>query len=253
MTQISLAIIGGGPKAAAICAKIACLRELYDVPISAVVFEKYAIGAHWNGGDCGYTDGIQPVCTPPERDLGFPYSHVFGEGVATKMLADHSWASHLIRNDAYARWVGDGRPRPSHGRFADYIAETIERSGVAVHQAEVVSLRRNSGAWTVTFTDDDDASDSLDFHGVVVTGSGPPLAPLLGTPTSRRLYDGKEFWRFRDVVRNLAAQAETQESDADLVIIGAGGTAAAIAGWLVRAGSYHRIAADALWADGQRF
>lgn len=99
MTPIRLAIVGGGPKAAALCAKIACLRDLFRVPIEATVFERSTPGAHWSGGESGYTDGVQCLCTPAERDLGFPYSDAFGEPgkIAERMLAEYSWAAYLKR------------------------------------------------------------------------------------------------------------------------------------------------------------
>ncbi|MBB5746560.1 SidA/IucD/PvdA family monooxygenase [Brevundimonas variabilis] len=236
MTDKMLAIVGGGPKAAAICAKVACLRALYQAPITTVVFEKEELGAHWRG-DAGYTDGVQLLCTPAERDLGFPYGGVFGTAVASRMFADHSWAAHLVQAGDYGRWVSDGRRRPSHGLFADYVAGTIRQTAGDIHREDVTSLRREDGAWTVGFVNDDGQRDGFSgFDGVVITGSGPPLAVMGDGANSRRVYDGASFWTFREEIRDIARRAEADEADEDLVIIGAGGTAAAIAGWLVKAG-----------------
>ena len=55
-----VAIIGGGAKAAAIAAKAAALRAARRADIHVTIFERHAIGAHWDGGH-GYTDGTQPL------------------------------------------------------------------------------------------------------------------------------------------------------------------------------------------------
>lgn len=238
MTPIRLAIVGGGPKAAALCAKIACLRDLFRVPIEATVFERSTPGAHWSGGASGYTDGVQCLCTPAERDLGFPYSDAFGEPgkIAERMLAEYSWAAYLIRNDEYARWVGAGRHRPSHEAFAAYIADAIARSGAVVEIGEVFKLRRQDGAWTVFYDRDGNEEDLSEFDGVVITGSGPPR-PAMGQDLGNRwVFNGQTFWTNRHGIRDHLARIDDDASDEDVVIIGAGGTAAAIAGWLVRAG-----------------
>src|SRR3546814_4141936 len=73
----TLAVIGGGPKAAAIVARAATLRELLGaakVP-DVLVFEKRAIGPAWSG-DGGYSSGHLPLCSPAEQHFGFPYSEV---------------------------------------------------------------------------------------------------------------------------------------------------------------------------------
>src|SRR3546814_17456791 len=69
----TLAVIGGGPKAAAIVARAATLRELLGaakVP-DVLVFEKRAIGSAWSG-DGGYSSGHLTLCSPAETDVGIP-------------------------------------------------------------------------------------------------------------------------------------------------------------------------------------
>ncbi len=212
MTPIRLAIVGGGPKAAALCAKIACLRDLFRVPIEATVFERSTPGAHWSGGESGYTDGVQCLCTPAERDLGFPYSDAFGEPgkIAERMLAEYSWAAYLIRNDEYARWVGAGRHRPSHEAFAAYIADAIARSGAVVEIGEVFKLRRQDGAWTVFYDRDGNEEDLSEFDGVVITGSGPPR-PAMGQDLGNRwVFNGQTFWTNRHGIRDHLARIDDE-------------------------------------------
>jgi len=67
-----LIVLGAGPKAIAITAKSAVLKDLgWSVP-NIVVLEKNNVAAHWSG-EYGFTDGKQLLGTPPEKDIGFPY------------------------------------------------------------------------------------------------------------------------------------------------------------------------------------
>jgi mycobactin lysine-N-oxygenase len=67
------------------------------------------------------------------------------------------------------------------------------------------------------------------FDGVVVTGSGTPL-PRLSGGVNPRVFDGHSFWL------NLPQILSLLQNDPapSVAIIGAGGTAAAIAHWFVR-------------------
>jgi mycobactin lysine-N-oxygenase len=91
-----IAIVGAGPKAAAIAAKAAALDAAgYDAP-AVTIFEPAPLAAAWRG-EHGYTDGDQPLCTPAERDLGFPYDALtFGRRVAEEMLASFGWQRFKI-------------------------------------------------------------------------------------------------------------------------------------------------------------
>lgn len=233
MAEVSIAIVGGGPKAAALCAKAACLRSV-GVDIDVVVFERRELGSSWSG-EHGFTDGLQPLCTPIERDLGFPYDGPFGEAVDAAMVADYSWTAHAVREGDFADWVDRGRKRPTHADFAAYIAAAIHRSGATQAPGDVQSLRyAPDTAWTVRFlpTSGGAAAAISGFNGVVVTGSGPPIRRLPRPASSNRLFDGASFWSLRDGARGIA-DANPEET---IVIIGSGGTTAAIAAWLVKAG-----------------
>ena len=73
----SLAVIGAGPKGLAIAAKRAALLEAgWQVP-DLVVIDRSEVAANWSGAS-GYTDGRQPLSTPPEKDVGYPYALSWG-------------------------------------------------------------------------------------------------------------------------------------------------------------------------------
>jgi hypothetical protein len=67
----TIAVVGAGPKAAAIATKAWALRSAGIKDVDVIVFDPEGPGAAWDGRH-GYTDGQQLLCTPPERDLGFP-------------------------------------------------------------------------------------------------------------------------------------------------------------------------------------
>jgi mycobactin lysine-N-oxygenase len=72
--QARLAVLGAGPKGLAIAAKRAALaRTGWAVP-DLLVVDRAGVATNWSGAD-GYTDGRQPLSTPAEKDVGFPYAH----------------------------------------------------------------------------------------------------------------------------------------------------------------------------------
>jgi mycobactin lysine-N-oxygenase len=232
MTRQRIGIIGGGAKAAAVCAKAACLRELCDLPIEVTIFEQSRLGAAWSGYH-GYTDGRQRLCTPAERDAGYPYSlSSFGPDVASAMQARFSWYAFAVSSDRLADWVDQGRPRPMHSEFSAYIEYCVQRSEPRIVYGTVNSLTIGGGRWDVGFTNRDTSLKQVEsgFDGVIVTGTGP-AASRIDKVADPRIYDGITFWRALD---SVAAMARTAVEP--IVIIGSGGTAAATAGWLAGLG-----------------
>ncbi|MFC3125115.1 SidA/IucD/PvdA family monooxygenase [Pseudoroseomonas globiformis] len=231
-----LAIIGGGPKAVAIAAKAQILREEGLLDCEVHVFEAREIGASWTGRH-GYTDGEQALCTPAEKDLGFPYAEMPGApDAAEKMMARFSWSTFKASR-GYADWVDLGRGRSSHGEFAEYLKWAFARSGAILHHGEVTRLEEACGAWQVEWKEAAAApaeTHEAIFDGVVVTGHGP--ARTMG-PTSPRMMDGQGIWLEKERAKVLRLlNTQTVSEGATIVVIGSGGTAAAILAWLVREG-----------------
>jgi mycobactin lysine-N-oxygenase len=226
-----IAVIGGGPKAAAIAAKAAALAAAgYDAP-EVVIFEAWATGAAWSG-KYGYTDGEQLLCTPAERDLGYPYDPgTFGADVARRLFSVFSWHGFLSsgrRKGSYPQWVNRGRQPPVHAEFAEYVNWAIDKSGpqAKLQIGTVADLSyRSSRGWQVRL---DDGSVFNLFDGVVVTGAGPPKREIKGV--DNRVLDGQSFWPQRGNVWQRLAN----EGDPKVVVVGAGGTAAAVVDWLLQ-------------------
>ncbi len=234
-----IAIVGGGPKAAAICAKVDCLRRA-GVRIDVSVFEKSAWGAAWSGA-FGYTDGRQRLCTPAERDVGFPYqADLLTVEQTADLYARYSWAAYLVSKAAagrsYLDWVNRGRRPPTHADYAAYIGWAITGADVERKLLEVTAIGRSREKWALRtrVPATNRSARFAGFDGVVVSGPGAPQRGFdrLDDP---RVTDGAAFWSGPDV---FLAQGE--ESDDPIVIAGSGGTSAAIAAWIARATRRHR-------------
>jgi mycobactin lysine-N-oxygenase len=238
-----LAIIGAGPKGAAIAAKAAALRAANHrtPPPHIDLYDQDQVGAAWRGS-IGYTDGVQPLCTLAERDLGFPYDTAsYGPGVAQAMIGDFSWQSFAINSagrSRYRDWVVNGRHPPRHIDFADYLEYAVDKAvsqgaaNLIQDRVSAVGFDEPTRMWRIDSTNSNGGITSKDYDGVVITGSGRPLPALDGA--NGRVFDGRTFWqpassrRMRDLL--------SADPDPSVLIIGAGGTAAAIAYSFVRRG-----------------
>ena len=237
--RIELAVVGGGPKSAALAAKAYALRKARVADIHVSVFEKKEIGANWNG-DSGYTDGVQRLCTPAERDLGYPYVSGFETSRSNEVnqivYENFSWPSFLLtESQRFSRWVDGGRKPPKHAEFAEYLVWALKRSEATVKTTEVRQLAVKDSKWQVFGGSPGGmlrlASRTL-FDGVVVSGPGPARRPNI-SGMSNRIFDGVDFWTRR---AELAQILKREKIPSEIAIIGAGGTAAAILAWLIRNG-----------------
>lgn len=236
----TLVVIGAGPKGAAIATKAAVLSHLKIKQVNVVLFDPDGAGAAWDGKH-GYTDGEQELCTSAIRDLGYPYDRATPTAsAAAAMQAAFSWSHFSVESGhgpvEYRNWVELGTPRPRHKDFAEYIAWAVRRSGFPVLPQKVVAIERTPSGWKISAMDPQSGSlNTFDSDGVVVTGSGGNLSNPLITPANPRVFDGRSFWGNQaQVLARLTADPDPQ-----VVIIGGGGTGAAIAAWFCRAGVTH--------------
>jgi len=232
MDPATLAVIGAGPKAAAVAVRVAALHVWHAghrVAASSLrppprlhIFERSArAGAHWYG-DAGYTDGAQEVCTPPEQDLVDGASELG----AVLDLAPYTWAAFVAARSITNRI-------PTHRQLADYVAWAIElaatRSGsaVALHTgAEVTRVRRDGARWRIATRAPDGANREVAtrFDGVVVTSPGPASRRFhVDAAIANRVGDARSYWsEHRAGVRKAIA------AGGRIAVVGAGGAAAAI-------------------------
>ena len=105
----TLAVIGAGPKGIAIAAKARALAAAGLAAPRVVLVDRGPVAGNWTGQQ-GYTDGLVPLGTPPEKDVGFPYLDSWGMASAavSAAMAGYSWQQHLIRHGRYADWVDRG-------------------------------------------------------------------------------------------------------------------------------------------------
>ena len=234
----TLAVIGAGPKGIAIAAKARALAAAgLDVP-EVVLVDRGAVAGNWSGGQ-GYTNGLLPLGTPPEKDVGYPYPDSWGAASApvTRAMAEFSWQRHLIAHGRYADWVDRGRMRPTHREWSAYLGEVAERAEAEIVGGELVGLDVEGDGWRLAL----EGGQSISADGVVFTGSGPPIA-VAGQPRDHlRVLDGRSYW--------LHERALKKEIAKSVCVIGSGETAASIVISLLKR-SHSRSTVDVLTSRG---
>jgi mycobactin lysine-N-oxygenase len=213
----TLAVIGAGPKGISIAAKARALASAgLDVP-RVVLVDRGPVAGNWTGRQ-GYTDGLLPLGTPAEKDVGFPYSDSWGASSAAVIAAmtEYSWQQHLIRHGMYADWVDRGRLRPTHREWSGYLREVAGRVDPEIIRGEVTGLDVDGERWRLTIA----SAGTLGADGVVCAGAGPPIR-VPGQPAQHpRVLDGRSYW--------LRAQPGGQPVAQSVCVIGSGETAASV-------------------------
>ena len=225
-----IAIIGAGAKAAAIVARVATLRSMgFHVP-DIVVFESEHIGSAWSGDNL-FSSGFLTLCTPGEKDVGFPYDENALRGnlkvsISSTLHARFSWGAFLVDMGNMSDWVDRGRDHPSHRDWATYLKWVFEKASHDTIHAKVTHIASVDAKWKI-FSDQPGGSTSALFDGVVLTGTGSvrkiPAAPDI--PVGR-LLDAETFWPARTSVRDLEEGA--------IAVAGDGGSAGTIVAWLAQ-------------------
>jgi mycobactin lysine-N-oxygenase len=219
----TVAVIGAGPKGIAIAAKARALAAVGLEAPRVVLVEGSAVAGNWTGRQ-GYTSGLLPLGTPPEKDVGFPYADSWGPASSevTEAMAAFSWQRHLIEHGEYADWVDRGRLRPTHRRWSAYLREVAERAKAELVVGEVVGLEVEDEQWRLTV----EPGEAISADGVVYTGAGSPII-VPGQPQHHpRVFDGRSYWLHERVIKKQLAQ--------NVCVIGNGETAASVVISLLR-------------------
>jgi mycobactin lysine-N-oxygenase len=219
----TLAVVGAGPKGIAIAAKARALTAADLNAPRVVLVDRGAVAGNW-GGRQGYTNGLLPLGTPPEKDVGFPYADSWGAASAevTAAMAGYSWQRHLIAHGAYADWVDRGRMRPTHRQWSLYLREVAAKAEAEIVAAEVVAAEADGGRWRLALG----RGEAIWADGVVFTGAGPPVG-VPGQPRQHpRVLDGRNYWVHGRELTERVAQS--------VCVIGSGETAASVVISLLR-------------------
>ncbi len=215
----TLAIIGAGPKAVAVAAKAAVLREMGVPAPDVVAVERTGVAANWQSSG-GWTDGNHRLGTGPEKDVGFPYR----SAVAPRRNAEvddammrHSWQAHLVATGQFAEWIDRGRPAPAHRKWAQYLRWVADNVNMNVVRGEVTSIGVDGRRWALG-ANLDSGTATVRADAVMVTGPGQAERSIL--PGNPRVLSIAQFWH--------RAAAHERISAERVVVIGGGETAAAI-------------------------
>lgn len=232
----TLAVIGAGPKGVAIAAKRSVLKRLGIKVPELIVIDPRSVGGHWTG-EHGYTDGLQDLGTPPDKDVGFPYASEtwedLSEDVDEAMLGLSWQAFHVIGRRAhrgYAAWVDRTKPQPTHRHWAEYLQWVAKRISLEPRLARLSSIAVEDGRWQLGLDND----DSLAADGLVITGPGPPRRRIPVEGGDDWVFDGHQFWLpdTQEQIGQLVARA--RQTPITACVIGSGETAAAIVVQLAR-------------------
>src|SRR5690242_9036573 len=234
-----LAVVGAGPKGIAIAAKARALADAGLLVPRVVLIDRGQAAGNWSGRQ-GYTSGLLPLGTPPEKDVGYPYAAGWGDASADVVaaMADYCWQRHLIRHGVYSDWVDRGRMRPAHRQWSAYLREVAETAEAEIVCGVVTRLEvAGRDRWEVTL----EAGKAIAADGVVMTGAGPAIT-VPGQPGDHpRVLDGRTYW--------LAAHQLKGKHALNVCVIGSGETAASVVIDLVRH-CHKRSTIDVLTARG---
>jgi len=219
----TLAVVGAGPKGIAIAAKARAVAAAGLNSPRVVLIDRCTVAGNWTGQQ-GYTNGLLPLGTPPEKDVGFPYPDSWGSASPTvnAAIAEYSWPRHLIGQGMYADWVDRGRLRPTHRQWSCYLREVAESAEAEVISGEVIGLEADGGQWRLELGQ----GQALRADGVVFTGAGPPITVAGQPPEHPRVFDGRSYW--------LAEQRLDPQIARSVCVIGSGETAASVVISLLR-------------------
>lgn len=179
-SRTDLVVVGAGPKAVALAAKVHVLNELGYGPLKLTLVERREVAASWTGRH-GFTSGQEILGTRPEKDVGFPYQSASRLGVGGQdidaAMTRFSWQSYLVHIGEYRRWIDTGASFPTHSEFAKYMAWALSRAvnGVELRLATVTDVRLDLGGWLLRCETAAGAKDTLLAEkGLVLTGPGLP-------------------------------------------------------------------------------
>jgi mycobactin lysine-N-oxygenase len=225
-----LAIVGAGPKAAAIVARAAILRDVLvgkKAP-EILVFERESIGAAWSG-EGRFSSGFLTLCTPGEKDVGYPYGDVAVLGpvsrpIGPELFAHFSWGAYLVSRGRFGDWVDRDRDHPSHARFADYLDWVFGQAMQDTIVAEVRRVWHSGDKWVLDYSKKG-AERRVVVDGVVLTGAGKPrMVEGASSLPPGRVFDAENFWPARNLFLT--------DKKIEVAVAGDGGSAGAIVAWL---------------------
>ena len=204
-----------------------------------VLVDRSEVAGNWTGRQ-GYTSGLLPLGTPPEKDVGYPYAASWGDASADVVaaMAAYSWQRHLIRRGVYGDWVDRGRMRPTHRQWSAYLRAVAEAAEADIVCDAVAGLEVADGdRWKVTL----EAGDAIAANGVVISGAGPAIT-VPGQPHDHpRVLDGRTYW--------LAAHELGRDRALTVCVVGSGETAASVVIDLVKR-CHKRSTIDVVTARG---
>ena len=144
----TLAVIGAGPKGIAIAAKARALTAAGLPAPRVVLVERGPVAGNWTGRQ-GYTSGLLPLGTPPEKDVGYPYAESWGGALGRGHRGDGGLQLAAAPDrPGYLRRLGGPRPPAAHPpAVKEYLREVANRVEAEIVAAEAVGLEVDGERW----------------------------------------------------------------------------------------------------------
>jgi mycobactin lysine-N-oxygenase len=231
-SDLPLAVIGAGPKAAALSAKSFAAQQCGHYAPKILIIERDQVAANWFG-QSGYTNGMQRLGSPPEKDVGFPYRHAedtYPPDVINRVFSEFSWGAYLVSQRKYGHWIDKGRPSPFHKEWGNYLKWVISKcsSAVEVVIGELEGASQEHYGWQLALRRSGKI-EKRDVCGLVITGPGPCKKPDFQIPEHERILFGDNFWQHANILNKLDWNAA---EDYPIAVVGGGETAASVINYL---------------------
>jgi len=184
----SLAILGSGPKAAALHAQARVLDDLGLFAVHTTSWDAARPAAHWDGRS-GLTDGRCSLGTSPLKDVAYPGGSAFGPAV-DRELARFSWVGHLRETGVLDGWVDRGCPPCSHREWAGYLRWVLRAADADARSGRIRRVSPDGSGVRITLAD----GSAKRADGFVYTGPGRVVGLLPAGARHGRVFDGSDFW-----------------------------------------------------------
>ena len=148
------------------------------------------------------------LCTPGEKDVGFPYneSEPFRKTppVSPALFGRFSWSAYPVARGAMADWVDRGRDHPLHRQWAASLRWVFEQAHQEVIVATVTHVARSGNGWRVHYREPGGQLRVRRVDGIVLTGTGSPNPVNIAEEVPNgKVFDSETVWANRSLLQKL--------------------------------------------------
>lgn len=208
-----IAVLGCGPKAAALHVQAHSLSVLGKQSVEVVSWDMNVPAANWDGNH-GYTNGNCKLGTSPLKDLAFPGSFGTDPGL-DKELSKYSWVSYLRCTGQLDTWVDRECPPCTHKQWAAYLRWALQQVNANCRKGTIEGIEPNGEKINIFLNGN---PIPLIFDGFVYTGPGVCIeVPMKQGTRNEHYLDAKTYWKKKGTVKGKVCVIGTGESAAAII------------------------------------